>query len=301
MQQRSPRLTLAPETPPDGRVAGLFAAIKQALGVPYAGLIVRAYGAYPDFLELFWNSVASATADAQFFVLADRLRASAYTRVYSYFQIPDFCAHAEEMRLSAGARQELTSTVELLYYHTPLQLLLSAAALQAFDRPVGRASQSPKPADHPVFAVRPVLVEESTATPRVKKIYDEIKRALGAPVLNTDFRAFARFPDFLEDYWTALRPLTESALYSESQFGVQDAALLLARDLPVQLSLSKDRLEKAGLDDDDVAAIVRATEICTKMLSFAMLNQAIAKIGFEGGSVRHPEKSTAEAQPPRAA
>lgn len=300
MPHRSPNLKLAPELPADERTGELFADITALLGVPSVGLVFRAYGAYPAFLELFWQSVRPAVTDALFFALADRLRASAYTRVYSYFSVPDFCAHAEQMRLSPGARQELTSTVELLYYHNALQLLLAAVALLAFDRPIGHAPQSSQPADHPIYRVRPVLVEEAAATPRVLRIYDDIKRVFGAPVVNTDFRAFARFPDFLEDFWAVLRPLTESPLYTESQFGMQDAALALARDFPAPVSFGKELLENAGIDDDAIAAVIRATELFLKILSSALLNLAIAKIGLEGGKAKQP-KSEHATHSPRAA
>lgn len=289
MLHRSANLKLAPETPAEAHVGGLFAEIKDALGVPYVGLLFRAYGMHPPFLELIWQQIRPAVTDAQFFAMADRLRASAYTRVYSYFSVPDFCARGREIHLSPGALEELRSTVDLIYYHNSLQLLLAAVALQAFDQPVGRASQSPQPADHPVFAARPVLIDEGAATPRVLRIYDEIKRVLGAPIVNTDFRAFARFPDFLEDYWAVLRPMIDSPMFSESQFGVQDNALAAARDFPAPVDLRKERLENAGIGDDAIAAVIRATELFVKIFSSALLTLAIAKIGFDGGSTKQPK------------
>jgi hypothetical protein len=289
MPHRSSNLKLAPETPDDARVSSLFAEIKNSLGVPYVGLLFRAYGMHPAFLELIWQQIRPAVADAQFFAMSDRLRASAYTRVYSYFSVPDFCARGREMRLSSGALEELRSTVDLIYYHNSLQLLLAAVALQAFDRPVGRASPSPQAADHPVFAARPVLIDEAAATPRILNIYDEIKRVLGAPIVNTDFRAFARFPEFLEEYWAVLRPMIASPMFSESQFGMQDTALASARDFPAPVDLRKERLENAGVDDDAIAAVIRATELFVKIFSSGLLNLAIAKIGFDGGSSKQPK------------
>lgn len=301
MPYRGLKLKLASEVDADERTTGLFADIKQVLGVPYVGILFRAYGAYPAFLDLFWQTVRPGLVDARFFALADRLRASAYTRVYSYFPVPDFCARAEQMRLSPGARQELTSTVGLLCYQNALQLVLAAAVLQAFDRPIGRAPESPQPAEHPVFRVRPVLVDEVAATPRVVQIYDEIKRAFGMPVVNTDFRAFARFPDFLEDYWAVLRPTVELPLYAESHFGVQDTALAVAREFPAVVDLRKERLENAGIGDDDLAAVLRATEMLVKLLSAALLNVVFAKIGFDGGTAKQKESKEPAAEPTRAA
>ena len=294
MPQRARRLKLVPEGEAKGRTAEVFADIKKALGVPYVGLIFRAYAAYPKFLDLFWSGVRPGAVDAEFLSCVDRLRASAYTRVYSYFAVPDFCGRAEQLQLSDGARQELTATTELLFYYGAVQLLLSAAVWQAFDHPVGRAPRSPRSADVPEFHVRPVLIEEPAATPRVARVYDEIKRAFGAPVVNTDFRAFARFPDFLEEYWAVLRRTIDEPLYAESQFGLQDTAFAVAREFPAVVNLTKERLEGAGIGDDDIAAVVRDSELFLKLLSAGMLNLAIAKIGFDGGSAKHAEQPETE-------
>src|SRR5260370_22966590 len=129
------------ESEAKGRTREIYGELKTALGVPYVDGVFRAYGAYPEFLDLLWTSVEPALHTREFFALAERLRADAYTRVHSYLAVPDFCRHITELHFTEGAKDELTETTELLYYNDPILLLLSAAMFQAFDQPLGHDGQ----------------------------------------------------------------------------------------------------------------------------------------------------------------
>ena len=275
-----------------GRTLEIYGEIKAALGVPYADVVFRAYGAYPAFLDLLWTSLEPALHTRQFFALAERLRADAYTRVHSYLAVPDFQRQITELHFTEGARDELTGTADLLYYHDPILLVLSAAMFQAFDQPCGREAPT-RPGPHPVFQRLPLFIPESTAPPVTRRIYDDIMRTTGTPVINTAYRAFARWPDFLAHYWSVLRPITNSAVYHESLFGVSDTAMGLAQELPVVLDLRLERMERAGIADQAAQDIQAMTKTFVRSLSGLVLNVVIAKVGLEGGTsagqARHPE------------
>ena len=286
------KLKVVREEEAQGRVAEIFREVKEALGVPHVNVIFQAYAAYPEFLERLWEAAHPLVQSREFFELADRIGAEAYTRMHNYFPIPDLCAEMTARGLSAAARQELTGTVELFHYNNPPLLLLAAAQLQAFEMRVGRAGQPTPPAEHPVFPEKPVLVEEQQAPPPTRRIYDDIRRTFGLPMVNTDYRAFARWPDFLEVYWTALKAISQSPVYQESQQGVRESAWNLAAELPVPLDLSAAKLIDDGLSDEQVSDVFRITELFVRALSGLVLNVAVAKIGLEGGTRRaRPEQA----------
>src|SRR5919108_1114555 len=185
------------------QIRPIFEDIKESLGIPHVNVIFQAYAAHPLFLQLHWKAVKPIVESQEFFKLAERVRAEAYTRMHNYFSIPDLCARMTDLSFSAGARHELTDVVELFNYNNPLLLLLASAQMQAFDKVVGRVSQV-HPALHPVYKQKPVLVEEESAPSATKKIFEDMKRTLAVPVVNTDYRALARWPDFLHDYWAVL-------------------------------------------------------------------------------------------------
>ncbi|MCI0349476.1 MAG: halocarboxylic acid dehydrogenase DehI family protein [Acidobacteriales bacterium] len=264
-------------------VRPVFDEIKESLGVPHVNVLYQAYAAHPQFLELHWKAVKPIVETQEFFKLAERLHAEAYTRVHNYFAIPDLCERMTDLSFSAGARNELTYVVDLFNYNNPLLLLLVAAQMQAFDSAIGRHDQ-PHPATHPVAMQKPVLVEEEKAPSPTKKIFEDIKRTLGVPLLNTDYRAMARWPDFLRDYWALLKGIVQSPLYKEHCQAIRASALVLANELPQPFELTVAQLQDAGVSDDDVESAVRLTELFVKILSGLVLNLAVAKIGLEGGN-----------------
>ncbi len=286
------KLKIVREADADGHLREIYADIKQSLGVPHVNIIFQAYAVYPQFLEQHWAAVKPILATQEFFDMSDRLGAEAYTRMHNYFAIPDLCVRMAAQDLSSGARKELTNTVELFHYNNPPLLLLAVGQLQAFEAPTGRARVA-RPADHPVFADRPSVINEEDASPQIRKVYEDIRRTLGLPFVNTDYRAFARWPDFLCAFWEVLKPIVESPVYHESQTGMRESAWNLARELPVALELSASQLMDRGMSDDDVADVVRITDLFVNALSGLVLNVATAKITLEGGNRRaqKPERA----------
>lgn len=273
------------EAPPD--IKKVYEEIKESLGLSYVGAIFQVYAAIPRFLPLHWNHLRPIVQGGPFFGLCDRLRADAYTRAHNYFDIPDLCGKLHDLNFSPGAKEELSDTVEQFYFGDPLFLLIAVAQQQAFEGAVGSASQDAPAFDHPVFSKKPVLVDDQSASPEVIKIFEEMKRDLGLPIVVSDFRAIARWPDFLRSYWALLHPLLSSPLYQECQYGVRETAWNLARELPGPYELTVAQMTEAGMKEDDIASVVRLTQAFTRGFSGSLLNIALAKIGVEGGN--HPE------------
>ncbi len=282
--KRGNRLRLVPEREAQGRTAEIYQEIKTALGLPHVSLIFQAYAAYPPFLEMHWARLRPLVSTREFFAIADRLRADAYTRMHNYFDIPDLRARMEALRLSPGAQQEVTELIELFHYANPLLLLIESAQLQAFEGPVGSITEATAPAEHAVFENPPIRVGEEVASPTVRKLYDEIKHTLDVPLVGTTFRALARWPDFLAAYWEVLRGILQSPMYQECLHGIRESATQLARELPGPFELPLDQLADAGMPDEGIASVVRITEVFVKELAAMLLHIVVAKIGMEGGT-----------------
>lgn len=287
---RKRRLSLVSETDASGRTLEIYQEIKVALGVPHVNVIFQAYGAYPAALEAIWNALRPCVETSEFFRCAERLRGEAYTRTHNYFAVPDLCATIQQVHFSTGAQHELTDVVELFHYNNPLLLLIVALQLQAFEDGPAVARTAERNANHPVFTRKPIKISEDEASTPIRKVYDDIKRTLGVPVVNTDYQAFARFPDFLNVYWTALKPAVMSPLYGENRHALHDSAITLATDLPNAPQLTVDRMQESGLGADEISAAIHITEEFFDFLSGLVLNIAFAKISLEGGNTgkSHP-------------
>lgn len=278
------RLKLVAENEASGRTLEIYSEIKQTLGVPQVNAIFQAFAVYPKFLDLFWQAMQPVAETQQFFHLGNRLRAEAYTRAHNYFLVPDLCSSAPAQRLSTEAQQALSETVDMFHYLDPLLLLLAVALMQAFEKPVGQPHRESVPAEHPIFLYRPALMGEESAPLQTKAVYEDMKRTLDVPVLSTAYQAFARFPAFLESYWSVLKPATQSALYALSHTGIRESAWCLLDEFPARVDLTLDQLSAAGVSDDEITAVVRITEIFVEALSRLVVNVALAKIGLEGGN-----------------
>jgi hypothetical protein len=278
------RLRAVSEQDASPEVYSVYAEIMQKLGVPRVNVLFQVYASYPGFLELHWKLFGPIVESGEFFQLAERLRADAYTRAHNYFVIANLRPQLDALHFTEGAKQELAGLIDLFAYNDPLLLLISAAQQQAFDGVIGTGHLALLPPTPGYFEKRPVLLEEESTEPDVRRVFEEFRQVYGLSMVSQDFRALARWPDFLRVYWELLQPLLASPLYRECQFGIHESAWTLARELPGTLELTLDQMTAAGMSEDDVASVVRLTQAFTRSLSSSLLNISIAKIGIEGGN-----------------
>ena len=81
------------------------------------------------------------------------------------------------------------------------------------------------------------LAEEKEAPLRVRTIYEEIQRAAGLPVLNTDYRAMGAYPDWLEVFWNDCKPLMRDKRRSDLCAQIARQGVEAARQLPYPLNI----------------------------------------------------------------
>jgi hypothetical protein len=287
MPEKRSKLQLVREREAQGRTREIFDEVGQALGVPGVPLLYQAYAGFPEFLDLHWRAFKPLLATGHFFSLADRLRGEAYTRAHNYFQTGDLCEPLDHMSFSPGAKHQLQEVIELFNYKDAPVLLIASTQLLAFDQAIAKGEPSSgSPVQHPRFNEKPVLVEEQMASPTVKRIYEDIKRALALPALNGDYKAFARWPDFLCEYWKALKPIVQSPAHREQQRGLCESSESMARELMLPIDFGFDALEEIGLGAKQIESIVRTTRILQSVFAGLVLNVAAAKIGFEGGTTK---------------
>ena len=288
-------------------IASIYADIMRHLGVPNINVIFQVYASYAHFLPLQWQMLKPVLQSGEFFQLADRLRADAYTRAHNYFDIANLMSRLDALRFSDGAKRELGEVIDLFTYNDPLLLLITAAQQQAFDGPIGSGKAAAVPPAPQNFEKRPVMVDEESAEPEVRKVFEEMKQAFELPVVLHDFSALARWPDFLGIYWEVLQPLLASPLYQQCQYGIHESAWNLARELPGSMELTLEQMTEAGMSEDDVSSVVKLTQAFSRGLSASVLNISIARIGLDGGNhvERAPHKEemtpTALSTPPNRA
>jgi hypothetical protein len=137
------------------------------------------------------------------------------------------------------------------------------------------------------------MVEEDSASPAVNAIFADIRHSTNADVVHTVYRAFARWPDFLDSYWNAVKPIAISEHFQQCESAVREEALRTTSELPgpVQFNAS-------DLNETEASSLLQITDMFVHSLSAALLNVSLARIAIEGGCV-HPQLATEGSTPER--
>jgi Halocarboxylic acid dehydrogenase DehI len=278
------RMQLLGEGAAQGRTREIYDDLRSTLGLPLVPTSFQAFANYPEFLELAWDALRPLARTQQFFALSERLRADAYTRSYTYFQIPDLSARLQQLEFSRGACEEMTSAIEMLNHGASLIALLLAVLLQSFEGPIGQDCDCDRPAIRPVYSERPLMIDEEHAAPDVQRVFEDVRRTLKLPSLTLELRALARWPEFFADYWQALKKCVESPLYEVCFRGANETAFALAREIPLSVELTTAKLADSGISEEHIASVLRITDSFATATIGTVLNVAFAKIGLEGGN-----------------
>jgi len=280
--KRGSRLQLVTESEASPRVRGIFAEMRVCLGLPVVPPLYQAYAVFPEFLDRHWQGFRSILQSRQFFVLGARLAAECYTRAHNYFEIGPL--DEDESGSSCDVALSLSQVLDYYQYLDPLLLLITAAQMQAFEGTPEGSAGSTEDARHASFPIAPRLLTDAEATPTVQRIWEERRRVLELAFVSDEHRALACWPDFYQQYWSALKGLLQSPLYQDCQYRIGESALRLARDLPTPQGTAIPDLLEAGLDSEQLSSLVRVNEAFMQAFTGLLLDITFARVGSEGGN-----------------
>jgi len=284
--KRGQRLKLVSESEAQGPTRAILQEARESLGVPVVPLLYQAYAAFPEFLQLHWQAFRPVVQTAEFFLIGGRLTAEAYTRAHNYFEI---CAlRRRESLTQVPTILSLGQVLDYYQYVDPLQLLVVAAQMQAFEGAVGEPQPNLKPAHHPQFPLAPSLMADDCANPGLQRSWNERRRILELAFVSDEHRALACWPEFYTDYWAALRELLQSPVCADCQFRLAESALGMANELPVRVECGLPQLLEAGLTDEQVTSVMRVNEALMQAITGLVLDITFARIGYEGGTRSQP-------------
>lgn len=278
------KLSMVSESEAKGDTARIFFELKETLGIPHVSMAFRVLASLPRFFPVFWQAARPMLQTGEFFSAADQIRMDAYHRMQTRFSVPDLRRKLTEFDFTPRAQEEVMDVVQLYEYVNPVLLLTMAALSQGMDHPETPVKHGILPAQHPSHPSRPILVDERLAPEPTRKLYDDIKRTMGTPYLNTSYITFGRWPDFLREYWGGLKPVIGTPNYEEQRTALRDFALRASDDLPEAIHVPKSALDKAGVSHEERSNAVQTVHFFLDLLSRQVLNIAYARVGLEGGA-----------------
>jgi len=118
-------------------------------------------------------------------------------------------------------------------------------------------------------------MEPHHADGRTRAIYDDIKEALRLPIINTDYRALARWPTYFALAWGDLRPVIGHEPREALCQAVHSRAVeLVARHLPNPGGLNCERLLEAARQDAEPEEILHVVRLFQWLLPGLIVNIA---------------------------
>jgi hypothetical protein len=261
-----PAIHPLPEYLADGRRRTWYEDTKQILQVPWMGVVTMAYAHYPHFYETLWSGVRDLCASQPFVDAFLENRGFVESEVARLDPAPidgrlAGIGYAPREVAAIGQMIEVFSHGNQPYVvlATIARYLLEAGDMGGPNDPSAARAFTGRHA--PSFDVPFVLMESHHADVATRDVYEDLKRVLNLPFVNTDYRALARWPSYLAMAWGDLRRVAGTPAHETICQAVHDRCVRLAEEtLPNPGGITAEALRRAAEKDaslEEVQAVCR--------------------------------------------
>ena len=278
-----PAIHPLPEYRAEGRRKAWYQDTKEALQVPWMGVVTMAFSHYPTFWTELWRGLRPLVNSRPYVEACQSLRALAEDKAASLGP-PDLRPRLGEI---GYAPREIAAITDMntVFSHgnqpyvpiaTIARMLLEGIEMEGGTDPAAAPAFDGRHA--PDIRVPLVLMEAHHADEPTRRIYEEVKATLGLPFVNTDYRAFARWPSYWATAWENLKPVVVSPAYEEVVTEVHAHVADLARNrLPNPGNLDSKTLREAAAQDAGVEAVLSVTRLFQWLLPGLIVNVAFLR------------------------
>ncbi len=271
-----PAIHPLPEYLAEGALKERYEDMKAVFQVPWMGVVTMAYAHYPSFYDALWAGLRPLCASRPFVAAFQDLRAFTEAAVEA-LQPPPIAQRLVELGYAPreiddiGAMNEVFSHGNFPYVivATITRALLEGGELsEVREAPAFEGRHGPEP------RVPFLLMEAHHADPPTRALYDDIKATLELPFVNTDYRAFARWPSYFHQAWVDLRRVHGGPEHEAIVQSVHERALAAARTLPNPGGLTAAALQAAAEADAPLGEILAMCRLFQWLLPGLVTNVA---------------------------
>ncbi len=275
-----PALHPLPEYRVDAARAASYAAMKQALQVPWMGVVTMAYAHYPTFFRVLWEGLEPIVRSTAFVAHCGAMRAQA-EQAASRLQPANLQPLLHDLGYAPREMEQIREMLEVFSHgNQPYLLIASITRLLLEGGELdGAGDATPFDGRHGPRPGTPlVLMEAHHADAPTRALYAEIQRTLGLPFVNTDYRALARWPSYFNAAWQQLAPHVRSEAYrqicDELHAGVLER---IAHALPNPARLRGQALREAAAVDAPLSEVVAVARLFQWLLPGLITNVAFLR------------------------
>jgi|SRR6185312_12768937 len=257
-----PQLHPVPEFLAEGELRARYEDMKAVLGVPWMGVVTMCFAHYRAFYDAFWQGARALCASRDFTDACRSLRRLVEDKVSTLEPAP-LRQRLVQIGYAERELRDIDESIEIFSDGNFPYLLLATLARLVLEGGELKAAQgiavqtTPAP---PRAAGTLVLVEYHHADASTRLVYDDLKKVLGLPFLNTDYRALARWPSYFALAWADLLPRLKRSEYEALVAEIHEAAVSAVRALPNYGNLRGETLRlaaRSGAPEGEVLSVVR--------------------------------------------
>lgn len=213
-----------------------------------------AFAHYPRFYDTLWSALAPIVGSAAFDDACIELRVCA-EREAAALSPKNILGRLTEMGYQDREIEELRACNEIFSAGNMPYLLMASLARLLLEGGVWQDGSAPgNVLERRPGVARPVLIEPHHADPMIAALYTDIRDTLGLPFVNTDYRAFARWPSYFSAAWPDLKVAIQTSSYEVHVGRVHERALSIAAELPNTTGLTSIALQAAAALNEMLAS-----------------------------------------------
>lgn len=265
-----------PESDAPPPIKAIYDDIKATLRVPLVNLVFRVLAANPDFLEIAWQQLRPNARTVFFERRADDIRLAAVTGMLAMGRPP------------ACEDPEIRDVLKVFHYVNPKLLLAVAALRSATVGQLPKLEQLSRDEKRQIVPGIPSGVPEIDLSPgqsepeAVETIFSEIKSTYRIPVVNSDYRALARWPEYFGEGWSALRAAAQDGAYRRLERSLRGMAAEAVLVMPFRVEINPHVMRLVGLTEGDIDRTQSTLELFYRLLAPLVMNIAYLAAGALG-------------------
>ncbi len=272
-----PAIHPLPEYLASGQRAEWYDDTKRVLQVPWMGVVTMAYSHYPTFFGELWRGLKPLCESRAFVEAFEDLRR--FVEAQTAELGPESLVGRLTEKGYAPREIDAIRQVNTVFSHGNQPYVIIAAItrhlLEAGDMAGGVEAQPFEGRHAPEIQVPFLLMEPHHVDDATGAVYEDIKAVLKLPFVNTDYRAFARWPSYFALAWAGLRQVAGTPAHEAICQSCHDrVAELAAEVLPNPGGLSSDALRRAAEADASLEEVTRMCRLFQWLLPGLITNVA---------------------------
>ncbi|MBP0049869.1 hypothetical protein H9C73_14140 [Marinobacterium sp. AK62] len=266
-----------PEVEAEDELLEVYQDTKKILRAPWMGVVTMAFAHYPHFYQTLWQGLRPALDSVAFQRACVDLRHH-IEHCVTQLPVSRLTSRLSDLGYAEAEIDAIRDTIETfsagnmpyLLLATQARLLLEGHALSnktSIERLPSNSSETNRSALS--------LMEPHHCLPDTLELYDRIKKQLGLPFVNTDYRALARWPSYFLEAWDDLSKHLATPPYSRIVEGIHQAATDLALELPNPNHLTPSTLQQAAAKDANLQEVLSVVQLFQYLLPGLTANVAV--------------------------